>query len=438
MSTAAAPRTTSTAPAAEGRSSADPSTSRWAEIRLVAGRELRTQLFKKSAVISQIIMMVLVVAGIVAYGYFSGGPDQPYRLGVTGADPAAVSALDEAASSTLASSLNRPVEVVDLAGQSAQTALDKDSEEGATHVDMVLDLSGAQPELTVQKKANDAVVAGLTALFQQQALATQVSALGGEPAAVSQAVADATPTVTVLDPPDSTRSDDGLRYMALLIIDILLFIVIMGGGQVIAMGVVEEKSSRIVEILLACVRPTSLLAGKVIGTGLAVISSYGLIAVVAAATASIMDVLPDTDLRLDTVVVVMLVWMVIGFATFSILFGAAGALVSRQEDMGNVTMPLVMMLMVPYMMSFIMPGSPEATIWKVLAYIPGFSPFLMPARLTFGYSSWGEQAVGLAIALAALPLLIKIAARVYTRAVTRMGARVPLKEVLGRSASKAA
>ncbi|ETJ04126.1 MAG: ABC superfamily ATP binding cassette transporter permease, partial [Actinomyces urogenitalis DORA_12] len=61
----------------------DASMSAWAEIRLVAGRELRTQLLKKSAVISQIIMMVLVVAGIVAYGYFSGGQDEPYRLGVT-------------------------------------------------------------------------------------------------------------------------------------------------------------------------------------------------------------------------------------------------------------------------------------------------------------------------------------------------------------------
>ena len=253
---------------------------------------------------------------------------------------------------------------------------------------------------------------------------------------MSQAVAEAAPSVTVLDPPSSDRADAGVRYTTLMIVNILLFIVIMGGGQVIAMGVVEEKSSRIVEILLACVRPTSLLAGKVIGTGLAVISSYALIAVVAAATAAVMDVLPNTDLRLDSVVAVMLVWMVVGFATFAILFGAAGALVSRQEDMGNVTMPIMMLAMVPYMLSFVMAmGSPQSVVWRVLAYIPPFSAFLMPARLTFGYSDWGEQAIALAIALAVLPLLVRLAARVYTRAVTRMGARVPLKEVLGRRAA---
>ena len=424
----------------------DASMSAWAEIRLVAGRELRTQLLKKSAVISQIIMMVLVVAGIVAYGYFSGGQDEPYRLGVTGSSATAVQALTDAAGSELTTSSGRPVEIVDLTGQDPATTLGEDSADQAGHVDMVLDLAADQPELMVQEKADQGVVAALSALIQQRALADQVAALGGDPAAVSQAVAEAAPSVTVLDPPSSDRADAGVRYTTLMIVNILLFIVIMGGGQVIAMGVVEEKSSRIVEILLACVRPTSLLAGKVIGTGLAVISSYALIAVVAAAvqdtaagpaaTAAVMDVLPNTDLRLDSVVAVMLVWMVVGFATFAILFGAAGALVSRQEDMGNVTMPIMMLAMVPYMLSFVMAmGSPQSVVWRVLAYIPPFSAFLMPARLTFGYSDWGEQAIALAIALAVLPLLVRLAARVYTRAVTRMGARVPLKEVLGRRAA---
>lgn len=412
------------------------SMSPWAEIRLVAGRELRTQLLKKSALISQAVMLVLVVAGIVAYGSFSSGQDEPYRLGVSGGDAAMLQALDDAVGSTLVTSSGRPVEVVDLGNVEAATALEEDLASQTGQVDMVLDLLPQRPELVVREKADQGVAAALTALIQQRTLADQVAALGGDPGTVSQAVEEAAPTLTVLDPPSSDRADAGVRYTTVMIANILLFIVIMGGGQVIAMGVVEEKSSRIVEILLACVRPTSLLAGKVIGTGLAVISSYALITVAAAVSASIMDVLPATDLRLDSLVAAMLVWMVVGFATFAILFGAAGALVSRQEDMGNVTMPVTMLTMVPYMTTFFMPlGDPEAAVWKVLAYIPPFSAFLMPARLAFGYSDWGEQAVALLIALAVLPLLVRLAARVYTRAVTRTGARVPLKEVLGRRAA---
>lgn len=412
------------------------SMSTWAEIRLVAGRELRTQLLKKSALISQAVTMVLVVAGIVAYGAFSSGQNEPYRLGVSGGDAATLQALDDAVGSTLVTSSGRPVEVVDLKDEKAATALEEDEASQAGHVDMVLDLLTHEPQLVVREKADQGLAAALTALVQQRALADQVASLGGDPVAVSQAVEEAAPILTVLDPPSSDRADAGLRYTTLMIVNILLFIAIMGGGQVIAMGVVEEKSSRIVEILLACVRPTSLLAGKVIGTGLAVISSYALIAVTAAVTAGVMHVLPATDLRLDSVVAAMLVWMVVGFATFAILFGAAGALVSRQEDMSNVTMPVTMLTMVPYMMTFFMAlGDPEAMVWKVLAYIPPFSAFLMPARLTSGHSSWGEQAVALLIALAVLPLLVRLAARIYTRAVTRTGARVPLKEALGRRAA---
>ena len=109
---------------------------------------------------------------------------------------------------------------------------------------------------------------------------------------------------------------------------------------------------------------------------------------------------------------------------------------SRQEDVSSVTMPLMMLCMVPYMLTiFMSQGDPTGTVWRVLSYVPFFSPFLMPARLVLGVSSWAEQGVALAIALIALPLLVRGAATVYTRAVTRTGGRVPLKEVLGRRAA---
>lgn len=196
------------------------------------------------------------------------------------------------------------------------------------------------------------------------------------------------------------------------------------------MGVVEEKSSRIVEILLACVRPTSLLAGKVLGTGTAVIVQYGLIGIVAGVTAKAAGVLPDTLPGLDSVLIAIVMWMVVGYAIAAVAYGAAGSLVSRQEDAPNVTTPLTMIFMVPYMLTFAMISDPSKMIYHVLAYIPPFSSWLMPARLVIGESSWAEQLVALAIAT--LPLLVRLAATIYTRAVTRTGARVRLKEALGR------
>lgn len=256
--------------------------------------------------------------------------------------------------------------------------------------------------------------------------------LGGDPAAVAEGLLAAVPQVEALDPPRYDAADFGPRYGMLLTIDVLLIAVIMAGGQIVAMGVVEEKSSRIVEILLACVRPTSLLAGKVLGTGTAVIVQYGLIGIVAGVTAKAAGVLPDTLPGLDSVLIAMVMWMVVGYAIAAVAYGAAGSLVSRQEDAPNVTTPLTMIFMVPYMLTFAMISDPSKMIYHVLAYIPPFSSWLMPARLVIGESSWAEQLVALAIAIATLPLLVRLAATIYTRAVTRTGARVRLKEALGR------
>lgn len=158
-------------------------------------------------------------------------------------------------------------------------------------------------------------------------------------------------------------------------------------------------------------------------------------AVATGVTASIVDAIPDAGVDLDSALVAALVRMIVGYATFSVAFGAAGALVSRQEDVGNAVRPLILLCAIPFTLSFFMIlGDPEATVWRVLCFVPPLSAFLMPARLIFGVSSWIEQAIGLAIAVAFLPLLVRVAAAICTRAVTRMGSRVRLKEVLGRAA----
>lgn len=403
--------------------------SRRQEIALVAGRELRTQLFKKATLVSTAIMVLLIVVGIIVAGRLSGGEPQPYRLGVAGTKQQAAALIPSLTAIT--GSNGEAVEVVDLTGTDGQAALSEDD----NPVDMVLDLSG-EPRLLVQEEADEAVAAGVTGIMQQAALSDQITALGGDPASVASTLATAAPEVVVLDPPRQDQEDFGPRYTVFMIVNMIMYFVMLGGGQLIAQGVVEEKSSRIVEILLACVRPTSLLAGKVLGIGVASIVSTAVLALAGVVTAKIVGILPEAVINLDAVFVAMLVWMVVGFSIFAIAFGAAGALVSRQEDVGSATMPLIMLCVVPFILAMVMIlGDPSAMVWQVLAFVPPLSAFLMPARLIFGVSGWIEQAIALAIALAFLPLLVRVAAGIYTRAVTRMGARVPLKEVLRRPAA---
>ncbi|AYD89531.1 ABC transporter permease [Actinomyces sp. 2119] len=402
-----------------------PHLSRWEEIRLVAARELRTQAVNRATIISTLVMLVLVVGGILAYAHLSGGETQPYRVAVAG--PQELTGLDQ-----VVDSAGQPVSIVNLQGAEPTTALDSDAPQDV-RVDMVVDTTGTSPRLLVAEEADEAVSAALTSLLQQQALASQVTSLGGDPSSLGQVLEQASPEVVALDPPQSDAEDFFTRYTVLLAMDVLLFLVIMGGGQVIAMSVVEEKSSRIVEILLACVRPSSLLAGKVLGTGTWLLLSSALLGGAAVLTANATGIMPEADLDLDTTFLAMLGWMLVGYATVSVLFGAAASLVSRQEDAGTVTAPLAMLLAVPYGVSILMAiGDPQMVVYRVLSYLPVLSPFLMPARLVLGVSSTVEQSVALALSLVALPLLVALSGRVYTRAVTRTGARVPLREVLSR------
>lgn len=399
------------------------------EIALIFGRELRAHLMKKSVIILTLVLLVAVVGGVIGISIYTSGQDEAYRLGVKGTPIAQLHGLEKVVSAN-----GEAIEVVDVSGQETKTVLADDVPKGAPHVDMVLDVSGSAPTITVEKTADDAVVSGVTAFLQQSALGQQIAALGGDPAQVASQLSTAKPEVTVLNAPKRDDADFGPRYTILITIDVLLLFAIMGGGQFIAQGVVEEKSSRIVEILLACVRPSSLLAGKIMGIGIASFITTGAVAVAGVVTAKATGIMPDINLDLDGVLAAMLLWLIVGYAIFAVAFGAAASLVSRQEDVGAVSMPLVTLSLVPYVLSFVMAtGDASSTTFRVLAFLPPFAPFMMPARLVLGVSSWSEQVIALVIALIFLPLLVRVAASIYTRAVTRTGARVPLKEVLGRT-----
>ena len=401
--------------------------SRRTELGLVTMRELRTQLFKKSAVISTLVILVLAVAGVLVADHFANQDKEPYVVGVAGSGT--VPGLAPGAAGGIVGPDGESVDVVTMTRSQAEATLSGTADTPA--VDMFVDVSGPTPELLVAKGTDSTVVNQVSSLLQQQALGEQVTALGGDPAEVSSALAAAVPQVKALG--DDATQDEGYgqRYVVLMFVTVLMFIVIMGGGSAIAMGVVEEKSSRIVEILLATIRPSSLLGGKILGAGTAMILSYGLIGVVVGVTAKVVGLFPDVSIDLTGVVAAMLVWMVIGFAIYAVLFGAAGALVSRQEDVSSVTMPLVMLLMVPYMLSFaLVTNDPESTLVRALSWVPPFAPFLMPSRLAMGTVNWAEQAGAMALAVVCIPLLTYVAGRIYRGGVLRTGARVPLREAL--------
>ena len=189
----------------------------------------------------------------------------------------------------------------------------------------------------------------------------------------------------------------------------------------------EEKASRVVEILLSTIRPRELLAGKVIGLGLLGLAQLLLVAAVGVLIATATGVV-DVDADLLIAVGLSLLWFVLGYAFFACAFACAGALVPRLEELQASTMPLTLTIMVSLFVAFAVNSDPDGTLAHVTAFIPFTAPMTLPPRILVGAAPWYEVVGGALVTIAAAAALIPLAARIYSGAVLRTGSAIKLRD----------
>ncbi|MCO7196397.1 ABC transporter permease, partial [Pseudonocardia sp. McavD-2-B] len=278
----------------------------------------------------------------------------------------------------------------------------------------------------VDSDVPSATRAVLDAALADRATAAALGTVGLTPAELAAATPPAGLTVDALDPADPEAGQRTALSFAVLIV---MFMQIVGFGLTVAMGVVEEKSSRVVELLLSTIRPLHLLWGKVLGigaVGLVQLLLYGVVGIGAGIATGLLTI---TGTALG-VFGAALGWFVLGYAFFAVLYAAAGSLVSRQEDVNTTTGPLMMLLFAMYGVSFWFLGSPDSAVLGVLSWIPPFPAMLMPLMIADGSATAWHVAGSALVMLVALVLLAKAGARVYERSVLRIGATVPWREAL--------
>ena len=394
----------------------------WRPIWLIAAREVRTRLLAKASIISTAIVLVLIVGGMVAASIISAN-DSPdvTQVALTGETTVLAPALQAAAAGA-----GLTLETSEVAPDAAEASvLDGD-------LDAYLWGDPTSPAVSLEGAPDPTLLAAITTAVQQYALSDAITALGGDPTQVGRDLAAAVPTVNVLSDP-SRAEFDPVAFIVAMATSALLLFTLLQCGSLIAMGVVEEKVSRVVEILLATIRPSQLMAGKILGIGIVGLIQVGLFAGAAAATAAFSGLLDGVDLNLGSALLWLLVWFLLGFAIYAVLFGGFAALVSRQEDIGAVTTPMIFTMMAPFYLGiYLVPNSPDGTLTKILSQIPFFSPFMMPVRQAFGAAQGWEVALSIALCLALVPLLVWLAGRVYSHAVLNTGGRMKLTDALRR------
>ncbi len=377
-------------------------------VRLVAAREIGARLRDKNFIISSVVILVLLLGTLGLQVALSSGAD-PTRVGLVGEEAGLRPALE-----AQADALGVDLALEDFPDEAAARTAVEDGD-----VDGVL-LAGSEPELLVEQSAGGSLQAVVQGAVAQLAVAEQLADAGVAALDVPEV------GVTALDP---DADADGQRVLIAIIGIGVLYGLLILFGQFVAQGVVEEKSSRVVELLLATMRPWQLLAGKILGLGVLGLGQIVLIAVVGVTGALVLD-LVDIPGDLVGTAVAVVAWFVLGYALYAAIFAVAASLVSRQEDLATVVMPTTLVLVVAFIVGIQATDDPGGTLATVTSFVPGLSPLVMPVRQAAGAVAAWELALAVVLMLVAIALVVRLGGRVYAGALLRTGGRTKLREAL--------
>ncbi|TVT57851.1 ABC transporter permease [Amycolatopsis rhizosphaerae] len=385
-------------------------------IGLIARRELNTRLRTRSFVVGTAVILVILAGYLLLQASLFGHANKA-KIGLTGQAIGIAAQLKAAGAA---------------AGKDVETTVVLNPADGRARVadgdlDLLVSGSAADLQVLVKSDLDGQLRAALNGVSRQQVLNAKLLEAGQDPALVMREV-DATQVgVTTIEPPDPGR---GQRLAIGLITVFLLFFGIQTYGAFVAQGVVEEKASRVVEILLSTVRPWQLMLGKVLGLGLVGLVQILILAAAGLGMAQGTGVLTLAGVAAGTVAWGIL-WYVVGFFLYATVYAAAGSLVSRQEDAASVITPVSMVLMIGFVVGFnVLLQDPTGGTVRTLSLIPLFSPILMPARIATGAAAGWEIALTLVLTLLTTAVVTWLGSRVYRNAVLHTGSRLGLKSAL--------
>lgn len=378
-------------------------------VRLVAAREISARLRDRNFIISSIVIVVVLI-GVLALQVALNSGSETTRIGVVTDRPVYLAALE-----AQADALDVDLDVTEYgADADARAAIEVEDVDGA------LVVSDGDAELLVGQSAGGALQAVVQGAVAQIAVADQLAAVGLPGLDVPQV------PVTALAPDADV---DGQRVVVAIIGIGVLYSLLILFGQFVAQGVVEEKASRVVELLLATMKPWQLLAGKILGLGVLGLGQIVVIAGVGVGGALAFD-LVDIPGDLVGTAVGVVAWFVLGYALYAAIFAVAASLVSRQEDLGTVVMPTTLVLVGALVVGIQAASNPDGTVATLTSYVPGLSPMVMPVRQAAGDVAWWEVGFAVLLMLAAITVVVRLGGRIYAGALLRTGGKTKIREAL--------
>ena len=383
-------------------------------VRLVAGREVRERGRSRVFWVGTAVVLAGVAAAIVVPAVLGHHGQQAFRVGTLGAAPAGLAASVTADAAALGGKAR-----IRAIGSAAAAR-------SALHA-QALDLVIEGPAGVLVRGQNTGPAAAVLAHLVARDLAMQARLrAAGLPAGRIRGTFAAVPApVRSLIP--VTPGNQASRAIVVLG-TIILYLALTTYGGWVTSGVLEEKSSRVVEVILSAVRPRELLAGKVIGIGLLALGQF----IVVALAGTIAAIWADRHLPPATpgAIGLIMLWFLLGYAFYCCAFAAAGAASSRQAEAPTVAGPLTALILLGYLASFGVMSNPNGVLARITPFLPPLAPMTMPARVLLGHAAPWELPVSVAVMLVATYGLVRLAGRAYSGTILRFGSRATLRGML--------
>jgi ABC-2 type transport system permease protein len=381
---------------------------------LVARRELRLRARTRVFLITTAVMLIAVVLAVALPAILSGKNNKPDRIGVVGSVTPAVSAIVTEAGRLTG---GQAVVVAEPSLAAAKAALTSG------------DLSAVlvpNSEIFVKQVPLGGVSGTVATLAQLAGLSKLIETVPGAAAAVAHGVSL---PVSGLQAPSTSLSSRLTGQFTVIIGFILISIY----GSQIALGIGEEKSSRVVEVLLSSVRPVQLLIGKVLGIGLlALAQAAGMVVVfIVAGFATGSSLVHGATLG---AVLAGGVFIVLGYAFYCTAYAAAGSLVSRQSDVNSTILPVQLPLILAYALSFtVIYANGASKFYHVLGFLPPTAPIAMPVLYAAGDVPAWQVVVSAVLCVVGTVWMARLAARIYANSILRTGPRISFRQAIRES-----
>ena len=386
---------------------------RWTQTMLLSKREFVTRAKSKVFLVTMGVIALAIIAIGPVVSLFANDPE-PIRIGIVGAEPAGI----EEGLAARAALFEQEVEITRYDSLAAAEA---ELEEGTVEALLVDGTS-----IVFNEEESFVVVQVITDSVNSRAGIALMEILGLTPAEMQQLNEPeqvVVRTLVVADPEERPRRVAAFAGVLVLFGTILTF------GQFVAMGTVEEKQNRVVEILLSRVKASQVLVGKVIGIG-----ALGLVQLLVMAAAALVafNIIDVEGISLGSIgaeiVAGVFFWFLLGYTLYAFLYAALGATVSRQEDLQGVLVLPAVFILPAFFIAQLAVGDPDLAIVRFGSFFPPWTPMIMPIRTALGSAQPWEVALSIALVVAGIVLLVWVGSRVYSGALLRTGGTVKLRD----------